>query len=796
MSTGVAYTFFMASFLSKFRKDIAGVGWLSGAIFLSLALGSFRTSDPSFNSSGTGHLVHNYCGYFGSFLSDILLQTFGLSVWLFVLSALRMAQLSFRNGVMKPNKASVLTAAVLIINTSSLLSLHLLDQVKLYSGEIAIGGLLGTVISQALVAVFNKVGAGILLWTATTIFIIYYSQKPLKDVLAHPIESIKNILTALGSACAAPFVKYYTNIGVKKISEEPERFLPIIDGPKTSDAQTNKGIAEAESLRKLQEKDESLDVPTKNVLTRAFEQSQLLLRKDASEKRELLKKVSRRVENWELPKLSMLELPATNGFKVDQKLISRNTQLLEDKLAQFNIKGQVVAVRPGPAVTMFEYKPNVDVKISRISDFADDISLALSSESVRIIAPLPGRDVVGIETSNPKREMVYLRETLEDTVFWDEKMKLPLALGKQANGETKIVDLRKMPHLMVAGTTGSGKSVFVVSALTGLLFKHSPKTLRLILIDPKQVDLAAFHEVPHLLMPPIRETKKAVSALKWAIREMEKRYRSMSKFGARGIEGFNETVENLARADFEKHESAVKTLEETAPHEAYYYQPLPYIVIVIEEFGDLMAVDKNNVEHTVVRLAQMARACGIHLILAMQSPRKDVVTGLIKTNIPGRISFKVSSKMDSRIILDDSGAERLLANGDMLFLSPGIGKPERHHGAWLPEKDILEVTKFWSMQAEPDFDKAAMKMLDGSGGGYDLMTEDDGSGGETDEYDEMYDEILAQVATMKEVSASLLQRRFRLGYPRAARMIEIFEREGVVGPANGSKARQVLIAKL
>ncbi|MES2857466.1 MAG: DNA translocase FtsK, partial [Bdellovibrionota bacterium] len=452
--------------------------------------------------------------------------------------------------------------------------------------------------------------------------------------------------------------------------------------------------------------------------------------------------------------------------------------------------------KPGPAVTMYEFIPAADVKISKITELADDLSLALSSESVRIIAPIPGRDVVGIETSNSKRETVYLKDILANDVFWTDQMKLPMCLGRQADGESKVVDLRKMPHLMVAGTTGSGKSVFVVSAITGLLFKHSPKTLRLILIDPKQVDLAAFNCVPHLLMPPIREPKKAVSALKWAIKEMDKRYRSMSKFGARGLEGYNEIVEKLPKEKLEFHEQTNTEWEQDARKlEQYYFTPQPYIVIVVEEFGDLMAVDKANVENLVVRLAQMARACGIHLVLAMQSPRKDVVTGLIKTNIPGRISFKVASKMDSRIILDDSGAERLLPNGDLLYLAPGVSKPQRHHAPWVTEGEISAIMQFWGDQGEPQYDVLAMRALEGTGGGFDLSgeAEDGGFGGGDEEHDERYDEILAMISGMKEVSASLLQRKFKLGYPRAARMIEIFEKEGVVGPANGSKPRQVLI---
>jgi S-DNA-T family DNA segregation ATPase FtsK/SpoIIIE len=337
--------------------------------------------------------------------------------------------------------------------------------------------------------------------------------------------------------------------------------------------------------------------------------------------------------------------------------------------------------------------------------------------------------------------------------------------------------------------------------ITGLLFRHSPKTLRMILVDPKQVDLAAFSDLPHLIMPPIREPKKAVGALRWAIREMEKRYRSMSKFGARGLESFNEIVENLKSADVDRHAEVNMALEGSYHPGSYYYQQLPYICIVVEEFGDLMAVDKVNVEQAVVRLAQMARACGIHLVLAMQSPRKDVVTGLIKTNIPGRISFKVASKMDSRIILEEGGAERLLARGDMLFLAPGVSKPERHHGPYLTEFEIAQVVGAWKSQGEPEYDAVAMKAIEGSGGGFDF---DGGGGGDDgldgfddgDIKDDRYDEVLAWVAAQKEVSASLLQRRFRLGYPRAARIIEIFEAEGVVGPANGSKPPQVLIREM
>jgi S-DNA-T family DNA segregation ATPase FtsK/SpoIIIE len=314
----------------------------------------------------------------------------------------------------------------------------------------------------------------------------------------------------------------------------------------------------------------------------------------------------------------------------------------------------------------------------------------------------------------------------------------------------------------------------------------------MILIDPKQVDLAAFSQIPHLLLPPIVETPKAVAALRWAVKEMDKRYRSMSKFGARGLEAFNETVKALGPEDREGHKKINDEFEDkNKKNQKYYFDELPYLVIVVEEFGDLMQIDADNVEQSVVRLAQLARACGIHLMLCMQSPRKEIVTGLIKTNIPGRISFKVASKMDSRIILDEAGAERLLARGDMLFRAPGTDKPMRHHGPWLSDAEINAVAKFWSDQSEPQYDAHLMSLLEDNqareGGFTDDSSEGDG------EYDEMYDEIVAFVSSVKEVSASLLQRRYRLGYPRAARLIEIMEREGVVGGANGSKPRQVLI---
>lgn len=764
----------MSNIFQRFRRDIAAIIWLVCALFLGLSLMSYNPQDPSFNSIGKSTIAENYCGYFGSFLADILLQLFGLATWSLVLFGIVMARKCYKGATLEINRSKFAWIVILLLTMAGLSALYF-PELRIYKEQIRLGGFIGMATAEGLRRVFNFAGAAVLLWASALVLLVFYTEKPLRELLLvhqsilsffKKLEFIKNAIGKLMQfIIPPPLATASASRAAFAASEEVGPTALTQEEPKTFTQQESMPEPEINVRRKVQMK----------------------------------AKVQRQVENWELPKISILEDPPVTRVRLDEKEIKNKAKLLVDKLGQFGVRGEVVGIKPGPAVTLFEFKPAADVKISRITDLADDLSLALSSESVRIIAPIPGRDVVGIETSNSLRESVYLKDLVADELFWSEECKLPLALGRQANGEPKIVDLRKMPHLLVAGSTGSGKSVFIVSILSGLLFRHSPKTLRLILVDPKQVDLAAFSEVPHLVMPPIREPRKAVGALRWAIREMEKRYRSMSKFGARGIDSFNNIVSELTNEDIEQHTQANEPLEGGRPNlESYYFQQLPYIVVVVEEFGDLMAVDKANVEQAVVRLAQMARACGIHLILAMQSPRKDVVTGLIKTNIPGRVSFKVASKMDSRIILDEGGAERLLARGDMLFLAPGVSKPERHHAPYLTEAEIADVVAHWNKQGAPDFDSVAMRAIEGSGGGYDLFDQEEGSGEDTfgDIKDEKYDEILAYVSTQKEISASLLQRRFRLGYPRAARMIEIFESEGVVGPANGSKPRQVLVKEL
>ncbi len=796
----------MSQLFKRFRRDIIGLLWLSTAIFMGAALFSYNPQDPSLNSVGNSLEVKNFCGYFGSFLADLFYQTFGLSAWILVLGGAQRASMALRGIDPRPASLRWLWFSLLLVTGSCLLTIYW-PEARYFGGQIPIGGLTGLMVTKGLMHAFNYVGVQIILWTAGFTLIVFYTEKSVPELMAFPRKVVSTIsvytmdflseqrpdlkvLSALQSLFRAmtgllQFEKYKLAVETVGANVEAKNFFPIGNDEEDSELDAiDEAFNEDDWMDEEGEEDDVIEAADEEVTKRPKKR-----------RIQMKKKIQRRVEKWELPKISLLEDPPMSRKRISPLEIEEKAEVLINKLQQFGVSGEVVDAKPGPAVTMFEFRPNADVKISKITALADDLSLALGSESVRIIAPIPGRDVVGIETSNASRETVYLKEILASAEFWEEKNYIPLTLGCEADGSHRIVDLRRMPHLLVAGTTGSGKSVFVVSLLTGLLFRHSPKTLRLILIDPKQVDLAAFGEIPHLLMPPIREPKKAVGALKWAIKEMEKRYRSMSKFGARDLEGFNRIVKKLSTDEITEHEQENEEVDGRPQPNSYYFTEQPYIVIVCEEFGDLMAVDKSNVEASVVRLAQMARACGIHLILAMQSPRKDVVTGLIKTNIPGRISFKVNSKMDSRIILDESGGERLLSRGDMLFVSPGTSKPERHHGPWLTDIEIEEVAGFWKAQSEPEYDPLAMKAVDGSGGGDDFL--DAAGGGVSEEdYDEKYDEILAYVSTLKEVSASLLQRRFRLGYPRAARLIELFESEGVVGPANGSKPRQVLVNEL
>jgi S-DNA-T family DNA segregation ATPase FtsK/SpoIIIE len=502
------------------------------------------------------------------------------------------------------------------------------------------------------------------------------------------------------------------------------------------------------------------------------------------------------LHDWEFPSIEHLQAPSKKDLEtvLDERALQRNADLLQQILADFNVEGEIVKIRPGPVVTLYEFEPAAGVKSSRVIGLADDIARSMSAVSVRA-AVVPGRNVIGIEIPNQTRQIVYLRSLLESTEYSESKAALPMVLGKDIGGKPVIADLAKMPHLLVAGTTGSGKSVAVNTMIMSLVYCLPPEKCRLIMIDPKMLELSVYDDIPHLLSPVVTDPGRAVVALKWAVQEMENRYRAMSKFGVRNIDGYNkriqeaiknnETLSRKVQTGFDP-ESGKPVFEE----EAIALEELPYIVVIVDEFADLMLVAGKDVESAIQRLAQMARAAGIHLIMATQRPSVDVITGVIKANFPTRISFQVTSKFDSRTILGDGGAEQLLGMGDMLYMASG-GKIQRVHGPFVADDEVEHVVTHLKEQGEPAY-LDTVTDSDGEGGMGGLFGENSGDGGSA--VDELYDQAVALVAREQKASTSFIQRHLQIGYNRAARIIEEMEKQGVVGPANHVGKREVQVS--
>ena len=789
------------------RKNRLKGGLILGfLVFISLSLYSYNPQDPSLNSVGLSLKVSNLCGFIGASVADLLYQLFGFSAWLIVLGGLGLAYSllahSFREKFL--NASSFSMFLMCLLSLTSLFELYF-PNIHFFNKEVSLGGSLGEMTVSLLQPLLHTTGTAVILCSAFILILISYGQTFLspsilhlpkklfislsflarksprqirafflsfKKVCAFSFKAIKNLAGLLKNK----FLCFKSSLAQKKLlkssiqSAEKERKTSL-NQKQPQFAFKESSVLNTTDIKKLREENspnESLPYPEKEEET---------LRQEKPKYNEVI---------WNgLPSIDLLSDNPASSKKINSKDVEDLSQKLLDKLAQFSIKGEIKAIKTGPALVLFEFKPEDHVKVSKIREMESDLSLALSSESVRIIAPIPGRDVVGIEASMPYREMVYLKTLIQQEDFL--KAQLPLVLGRRADNVIGIKDLARIPHLLVAGTTGSGKSMFIISFISSLLFRHSPESLRLLLIDPKQVDLSSFKEVPHLLSPIVTSSQSAVQALHWAIQEMEKRYRSLSYFKARDCRSFNEITKSLS--DKEKIGNEEKN-KELSLNETYYFEPLPLICIVIEEFGDLMADRsvRRSIENSVVRLAQKARASGMHLVLAMQSPRKDVVTGLIKTNIPGRISFKVASGTDSRVILDDTGAERLLSHGDMLFLEPGNLKATRYHGPYMRDKEVSAIARYWKAQSKPLYEESLLNTKN-------KKDTSDSSALTELKQDPMYDEILEFIKTYDVISASLLQRKFQIGYPRAGRIIEALFSAGQIGPAQGSKPREVLINK-
>ncbi|MBU3932393.1 MAG: DNA translocase FtsK, partial [Proteobacteria bacterium] len=512
---------------------------------------------------------------------------------------------------------------------------------------------------------------------------------------------------------------------------------------------------------------------------------------------------------FQLPPLTLLDRVERKDTRIKRENLIANSRILEKKLSDFGVEGKVVEVKPGPVITTYELEPAPGVKINKITNLSDDLALALRAQSIRIIAPIPGKGTIGIEIPNQEREPVRLRNVLDNAAFRESPCRLPIVLGEDIVGAPVITDLIRMPHLLIAGTTGSGKSVSLNAMICSILFKTPPDEAKFLMIDPKRLELSGYEGIPHLLHPVVVDPKKAALVLRWAVEEMERRYRIISEVGVKSIEAYNEfrggrpdAPEAANPADdgkTEKERAAAaggevaptapgvkKGLEGGREKKEPLPERLPYIVIIIDELADLMMVAQRNVEESLTRLAQMSRAAGIHLILATQRPSVDVITGIIKANFPIRISFKVSSKVDSRTILDQLGAEKLLGSGDMLFIPPGSSALTRIHGAYVSDREIERIVDFVKKQGKPSYDESIAEYEP------DTATENRPD----EDFDEKYDEAVQLVTDLGQASISLVQRYMKIGYNRAARIIERMEAEGIVGPSDGAKPRKVLSQKL
>ncbi|MGD0915902.1 MAG: DNA translocase FtsK 4TM domain-containing protein [Thermodesulfobacteriota bacterium] len=729
----------------RLRHEIVGILLVALGIFLLLSLVSYDPADPSFFSYTSSRVrdIHNWMGIVGAYLSGLLFQGFGFSSFLIPFVLCVFAFSFILRWEWKYPSVKLVGWSVILLATPSLLSLWL----KPLHQDPMVGGFIGEIISRGLVRYFNFAGTSILLLVSLILSFILGTGISFIAVLQHGGNALSRLVQRVGTLKMVRRERAERAKGwVKRKQEkgEAKEIVPPMVVEKPSPPTKRQEIIEQEAFEFLESK-----------------------------------------SAFQLPPISLLEAEMEKRQKIDRDSLIMNSRILEKKLLDYGVEGKVVEVRPGPVITVYEFEPAPGVKVSRIVNLADDLALALSALSIRIVAPIPGKSVVGIEVPNTNREMVYLKEIIDSDVFRSSKSKLSFGLGKDISGEPFVVDLGRMPHLLVAGSTGSGKSVSINAMICSILFKATPNEVRFLMIDPKMLELSDYEGIPHLLLPVVTHPKKAAAGLKWLVEEMERRYSVLAEKGVRNIEHYHQRTEKESKEKKKVYRRKGDALEGGEERPAESMERLPYIVVVIDELADLMMISSREVEESITRLAQMARAVGIHLLLATQRPSVDVLTGIIKANFPSRISFQVTSKVDSRTILDTIGAEHLLGAGDMLFLPPGSSKLIRLHGAFVSGTEIKRIVEFLKKQEKPSYDSSIL---------LEVKKEKEAAG--EDEYDEKYDEAVAFVAEFGQASISLIQRRFRIGYNRAARIVEKMEAEGVVGASDGVKPREVLVKKI
>ena len=745
-------------------NELVGFLGVTLAVLVALSLLSYNPRDASLNVAAPApgaHPSRNWFGPVGAHGADLLFQGFGYAAFLLPVGIFLLGVRWFRSQPVPGPIAKLIGYGLLLVSLPALLALWHLPDVR---GAAGPGGLLGGLVASGLIAAFNFVGAHLMALTTflaalflTTSFSLIGAHRWLRG----PIGRL-----ALASRLQARWTAWREAREQERLRRRMEE-IKIAGRPPVPPQTT----ALKEPLKKVGAEEDTPETERPGPILVRPEEKAPGLAKPATEPR-----IARGITSYRLPSPGLLRM-AERGEKLHEEDLKACARAIEQKCEEFEVKGHVTQINPGPVVTTFEFKPEAGIKYSRITSLAEDLCLALRAESI-LIERIPGKSTVGIEVPNHHRQTIALREAIESPEFVNSPSKLTLAMGKDLIGRIRVTDLSQMPHLLIAGATGTGKSVFINSMIVSMLYKATPDEMKLVLIDPKRLELGLYEDIPHLLAPVVNDPKVASNVLRNATREMEQRLKLLAQRGVRNIEQYNRTfVRGQSLSLFDDLDDAE-------------HRPLPYIVIVIDELADLMMVDTNNVEQSITRLAQMARAVGIHLLLATQRPSVDVITGLIKANFPARISFRVASKVDSRTILDANGAESLLGRGDMLYLPAGSARLHRIHGPLVTEDEIVGVCDFWRAQAKAQYNQ---KLLEAPK--EEEVPSEPVPPPEEEHDDELYQEAVRVVCEMGRASTSTLQRRLRIGYGRAARLIDMMEKDGIVGPAEGTKPREVLKKK-
>jgi len=763
---------------NKRFNELVGFLCLTVALLMALALLTYNPKDAAFNVSAPppdGGAAKNWIGPVGAYSADLFFQIFGFAAFLLPAAILVLGWRWFRSRAIDSQVATLAGYGLLLLSLPALISL--LSFIPAIRGAVPAGGFVGGLVSSGLLASLNR---GAYLVAPALLVVAIFMTTRFSFAGAHAWASGPN--GPIGKVEKLGILqKAQARWHAWREEREQRRMRRRVEESRLSGRKpvAPQFIGKAEALNELpktlaeeEDEKETKDAAHKTpifVLNREAEK--------AAPRKAGDPKIAKGTPNYKLPSPSLLR-EGERSQKLDEDELKLRARAIEAKCLEFDVQGRVTQINPGPVVTTFEFKPEAGIKYTRITSLTEDLCLALQAESI-LIERIPGKSTIGIEVPNDRRQTIALREIIEAPEFSNSPSKLTLAMGRDLHGRIRVTDLAAMPHLLIAGSTGTGKSVFINSLMMSILYKASPDEVKLVLVDPKRLELNLYENIPHLIAPVVTDPKIASNVLRNATREMENRLKLLAQRGVRNIDQYNRTFKR------EQSLSLFDNLEETE------HKPLPYLIIVIDELADLMMVDTNNVEESITRLAQMARAVGIHLILATQRPSVDVITGLIKANFPARISFRVASKVDSRTILDSNGSESLLGKGDMLYLPAGSARLHRIHGPLVTEDEITSVCDFWREQAQAKYQEELLAAPKDENGKAEGAAEGDPNGGE-DVDDDLYQDAIRVVCDAGRASTSTLQRRLRIGYGRAARLIDLMEKDGIVGPPDGTKPREVL----